>query len=107
VETKADVCEILNIMTESLNDKYLGLLALIGVDRGLLALIGVDRSDCFRHLIDRVRARISRWNEKLLSVVGKEVSGTDIMVPTEGGLVVINNRFVQTIKGCDRGFIRP
>jgi hypothetical protein len=105
VETKADVCEILNIMTESLNDKYLGLPVLIGVDRGLLALIGVDRSDSFRHLIDRVRARIFGWNEKLLSVGGKEVSGTDTMVPTEGGLMVINDRFAQTIKGRNRGFI--
>ena len=40
---------------------------------GLPALIGVDRSDCFCHLIDRVRARISGWNEKLLSMGGKEV----------------------------------
>jgi hypothetical protein len=47
VEMKVEVCEILNILTKSLTDKYLGLLA----------LIGVDRSDCFRHLIDRVRAR--------------------------------------------------
>lgn len=44
MEMKAEVCEILNIMTGSLNDKYLGLPA----------LIGVHRSDCFRHLIDRV-----------------------------------------------------
>ena len=34
---KLEVCEVLNIMTESPNDKYLGLPA----------LVGVDRSDCF------------------------------------------------------------
>lgn len=45
VNVKAEVCEALNIVTESLNDKYLGLPA----------LVGIDRSDCFRHLIDRVR----------------------------------------------------
>ena len=33
VEMKAEVCEILNILTESLIDKYLGLPALIGADR--------------------------------------------------------------------------
>jgi len=63
VEMKAEVCDILNILTESLTDKYLGLPA----------LIGADRSECFRHLIDRVRARISGWQEKLLSMGGKEV----------------------------------
>lgn len=63
VEMKAKVCEILNILTESLTDKYLGLLA----------LIGADRSDCFHHLIDRVQARTLGWEEKLLSMGGKEV----------------------------------
>jgi hypothetical protein len=50
-------------MTESLNDKYLGLPA----------LIGADRSDCFRHLIERVMAKTKGWKEKLLSMGGKEV----------------------------------
>lgn len=44
VDVKAEVCDILDIMTESLNDKYLGLPA----------LVGADKSDCFRHLVDRV-----------------------------------------------------
>ena len=57
VEEKAEVCDILNIMIESISDKYLGLPA----------LVGVDRTDCFRHLVDRVHARISGWKEKLLS----------------------------------------
>ncbi|GJN05323.1 hypothetical protein PR202_ga22942 [Eleusine coracana subsp. coracana] len=63
VDDKAEVCEALDIMTESLSDKYLGLPA----------LVGAERSDCFRHLIDRVRARISGWKEKLLSKGGKEI----------------------------------
>ena len=49
-------------MTESLNDKYLGLPA----------LVGANRSDCFCHLIDRVVTRINGWREKTLSFRGKE-----------------------------------
>jgi hypothetical protein len=41
---KLEVCESLDIMSDSLNDKYLGLPA----------LVGAHRSDYFRHLIDRV-----------------------------------------------------
>lgn len=63
VVVKEEVCQALNIMTESLNDKYLGLPA----------LVGVDRSDCFRHLVDRVRQRVNGWREKTLSLGGKEV----------------------------------
>lgn len=61
VNLKAEVCEILNIMTESLSDKYLGLPG----------MVGADRSDCFRHLIDRVNSRINGWKEKLLSWGGE------------------------------------
>jgi len=63
VTVKAEVCESLNIMTESLSDKYLGLPV----------MVGADRSDCFRHLIDRVNSRINGWQEKLLSQGGKEL----------------------------------
>jgi len=63
VDAKLEVCEALNIMTETLNDKYLGLPA----------LVGADRSYCFRHLIDRVISRINGWKEKLLSMGGKEI----------------------------------
>ena len=63
MEDRAEVCTALNIVTESLNDKYLGLPA----------MIGIDRTDCFRHLIDRVRGKIKGWKEKLLSMGGKEV----------------------------------
>ncbi|GJN08014.1 hypothetical protein PR202_ga25898 [Eleusine coracana subsp. coracana] len=63
VDVKAEVCAALNIMTESLNDKYLGLPA----------MVGIDRSDCFRHLIDRVKRRTQGWKKKLLSPGGKEI----------------------------------
>jgi hypothetical protein len=53
----------LNILTESLSNKYLGLSA----------MIGMDKSDCFCHVIDRVFARINGWKEKLLSMGGKEI----------------------------------
>jgi len=63
VETKLEVCEVLNIMTESLTDKYLGLPT----------LVGADRSDCFQYLVDRVQGKMKGWKEKLLSMGGKEV----------------------------------
>ena len=53
----------MNIMTESLSNKCLGLPA----------MVGADRSDCFRHLIDRVNSRINGCKEKLLSLGGKEI----------------------------------
>jgi len=55
---KTEVYEVLNIMTKSLSDKYLGLPV----------MVGADRSDCFRRLIDRVNSRINGWKEKLLSL---------------------------------------
>ncbi|XP_014755959.1 uncharacterized protein LOC104584065 [Brachypodium distachyon] len=63
VEDRAEVCFELNIMTESLNEKYLGLLA----------MVGTDRSDCFKHLIERVKIKTSGWKAKMLSAGGKEV----------------------------------
>ncbi|XP_072146497.1 uncharacterized protein [Setaria viridis] len=49
-------------LSEAKSNKYLGLPA----------LVGADRSDCFRHLLDRVVARIAGWKEKVLSLGGKE-----------------------------------
>jgi len=57
----SEVCVALNIMTESLSDKYLSLLV----------MVGADQSD--RHLIDRVNSRINGWKEKLPSFGGKEI----------------------------------
>lgn len=44
VDVKSEVCQVLNIMTESISDKYLGLPS----------MIGVDRVDFFKHLIERI-----------------------------------------------------
>lgn len=79
LEMREEVTSVLNIMNESLNDKYLGLPA----------LVGVDRSDCFRHLIDRISERINGWREKLLSSGGKEVLIKSVaqVVPTYAMMV--------------------
>ena len=71
VAVKAEVCETLNIMTESLNDKYLGLPA----------MVGIDRSDCFQHLIDRVIAKTKGWKEKLLSLGGRKFLLNTLLKP--------------------------
>jgi len=60
---KTEVYEVMNIMIESLSDKYLGLPV----------MVGVDHSDCFHHVIDRVNSRINGWKGKLLSLGGKEI----------------------------------
>jgi hypothetical protein len=58
-----EVCLHLNILVESLTDKYLGLPS----------LVGIDIIDCFQHLIERICQRINGWNEKLLSIGWKEI----------------------------------
>ena len=62
VQEKVVICQHLNIDTEALNDKYLGLPA----------MVGVDRSDSFEYLIDRINQLVIGWKEKLLSSGGKE-----------------------------------
>jgi hypothetical protein len=63
VDVKVQICNTLNISTEALSDKYLGLLA----------IVDADRSDCFLHFVERVLQRIKGWKEKLLSIGGKEL----------------------------------
>jgi hypothetical protein len=63
VVLRAEICEALHIDNEALSDKYLGLPA----------LVGVDRSDSFEHFIERIIARINGWKEKYLSIGGKEI----------------------------------
>jgi hypothetical protein len=63
VDARVEICNTLNIDTEALSDKYLGLPA----------LVGADRSDCFMHFVERVMQRIKGWIEKLLSIGGKEI----------------------------------
>ena len=62
VEVKAEICQILHIMTESQSDKYLGLPS----------MIGVDRVNCFKHLIERIQKLMNGWKEITLSFGGKE-----------------------------------
>ena len=63
VDDKVEVCQILNIMTESLSDKYLGLPS----------MVGLDKSDSFGYLLERIIKRLANWNEKILSLGGKEI----------------------------------
>lgn len=48
IQLKADICVELNIMTEAISDKYLGLPA----------MVGVDRSDNFLYLVDQKGTRL-------------------------------------------------
>jgi hypothetical protein len=50
---RAEICETLHIDTKALSDKYLGLSA----------LVGVDRSDYFLHFVERIIQRI-KWLER-------------------------------------------
>ena len=62
VEVRAEVCTQLNIVSEAISDKYLGLPS----------KVGIDRSDSFQYLVDRVCALIDSWMSKILSISGKE-----------------------------------
>jgi hypothetical protein len=61
-DTRAEVCSALNIMTESITDKYLGLPL----------LVGVSHSDCFQHLVEKIIKLLIGWKEKNMSFGGKE-----------------------------------
>jgi hypothetical protein len=63
VDVQVQICNTLNINTEAISEKYLGLPA----------IVGADRSDCFLHFVERVLQRIKGWKEKLLSIGGKEL----------------------------------
>lgn len=54
---------VFKFIRRSINDKYLGLPA----------TVGLDRSDKFNYLIDRIVERLMGWKEKILSSGGKEV----------------------------------
>jgi hypothetical protein len=53
---------IMNIMTEAITDKYLGLPS----------IVGLDRTYTFQYLVDRVCSILNGWKEKKLSFGGKE-----------------------------------
>jgi hypothetical protein len=63
VARRLEVCTRLNIMTEALTSKYLGVPL----------LVGAERSDLFQYLIDKICERLQESKEKLLSMGGKEV----------------------------------
>jgi hypothetical protein len=63
VQVKADICSELNILTEALSDRYLGLPA----------MVGMDKSDNFMYLLERVIARLNGWKEKTMSMGAKEI----------------------------------
>lgn len=63
VEIIVQVCTTLNIWTQALNDKYLGLPA----------HVGLDKTECFQFLVKRIIKKISSWKEKLLFVGGKDI----------------------------------
>jgi hypothetical protein len=62
-DVRAEISSELNIMTEAISDKYLGLPA----------LVGVDRSDSFLYLLEQIIKRIEGWKEKFLSMGGKKI----------------------------------
>ena len=49
--TKANICTELNIMTEAISDKYLGLTA----------MVGMDKSENFMYLLERVISVLKGW----------------------------------------------
>ena len=49
-------------MSEALSNKYLGLPA----------MVGIDRSDSFVHLLERIINRLKSLKEKFLSMGGKK-----------------------------------
>ncbi|XP_051202445.1 uncharacterized protein [Lolium perenne] len=63
VDIRAAICVELNIMTEAICDRYLGLPA----------LVGADRSDKFLYLLEKIIKRLEGWKEKFLSMGGKEI----------------------------------
>ena len=91
VLVREGVCGILDILTEALTDKYLGLPT----------MVGVDRSDCFQHLVDRVCQRLRMEGKDTISTRQRnfgEIGGTSNpflchvgLQITQGGLQV-NNR---------------
>jgi hypothetical protein len=63
VDVKAQICQELNIMTEAISEKYLGLPA----------MVGLDRTDSFIYLLERIIERLKGWKERFLSMGGKEI----------------------------------
>ena len=54
---KMEVCQILNIMTKLLNEKYLSLPT----------MVGADKAECSQYMVDKVCVIIQGLKEKFLS----------------------------------------
>jgi hypothetical protein len=63
VHRKAEVCRLLHITRETLNERYLRLPA----------QVGRSKSGTFAYIKDRIWQRIQGWKEKFLSWAGKEI----------------------------------
>lgn len=57
---RGNICNILNINTEAISEKYLGLLTLVGATKVI----------AFLHLLEMILQRLMGWKDKLLSIVG-------------------------------------
>jgi hypothetical protein len=60
---KNEVKQILNLSSEAMTEKYLGLPV----------HIGYSKMKAFQYIKDRIWHRIQGWREKLLSMAGKEI----------------------------------
>jgi hypothetical protein len=63
VVTKAQICTKLNIMTEAISEKYIGLPA----------MVGLDHTESFIYLLERIIEGLKGWKEKFLYLGGKEI----------------------------------
>jgi hypothetical protein len=63
VDVRAQICAELNIMTEAISDRYLGLPS----------MVGLDRTDSFVYLLERIIERLKGWKERFLSTGGKDI----------------------------------
>jgi hypothetical protein len=60
---KKEVCDLLQVTKETMNEKYLGLPV----------YVGKSKMNTFAYLKDRIWKRMQGWNEKFLSWAGKEI----------------------------------
>jgi hypothetical protein len=63
LKERVEVCNTLNILTDAITNKYLGLPL----------IVGVYLTDYFQHQIDRVISKLNGLKEKMLSSGDKEV----------------------------------
>ena len=61
--TRQEFKGILNVQTETLNEKYLGTRS----------NIGVSKTGAFKYLKDRLRSKVKGWIEKAISAAGNEI----------------------------------